>query len=396
MRSFLQASSGRSVCGAAFLFLFSFSAIAQLPVGRWSGAAGVPGATMVPDPSKVPVEFFEEGLAGRLQISISAPSAKAPQGAYSAQFTLRHGNQTLAFRHAGSLSQNGSISATWSASGVPAQVTLTRSPMAPDAAFLYGTASIGATSYPIFLLPETFGAKAPLPAGVDGAFTLFLHDPALSSGTGFGTASVSKAGAVKISATLSDGTKTTQSSAILLGGTNPFLVAAAPVGRVGYLGAWALRDTSPEDCDWNGRALQSAASRRLLLAAYTKPAPGQPAFPSSSAVLDLQLNPDFFAANGQLTFDGKSRFRANSSLGAILDGANAQGVELLSLTLNPSTGAATGRIEYFYIPSLTSDARRETATLTGILNRKTGEIHGLIQARRALGLSGPFQVTPLP
>lgn len=391
MRSFLQPLPRRSVFGAAFLFLFTFSAIAQLPVGRWSGAAGVPGATMVPDPLKVPVEFFEEGLAGRLQLSISAPSAKAPQGAYTAQFALRHGNQTLAFRHKGTLGENGSISATWSASGVPAQVTLTRSPMAPDAAFLYGTATIGATSYPIFLLPETFGAKAPLPAGVDGAFTLFLHDPALSSGTGFGTASISKAGAVKISAALSDGTKTTQSSAILLGGTTPFLVAAAPVGRTGYLGAWALRDITLEDCDWNGYALQSAAPRRLLLASYPKPAPSLPSFPSSSAMLDLQLSPDFPVANGQLAFDGKSRF-----LPVFLNGANAWGVSLLSLTLNPSTGAATGRIEYFYTPSPNSDALRETASLSGMLNRKTGEIHGLIQARRALGLSGPFQVTPLP
>lgn len=402
MRSSLSHSPCRSLFGAVFIFLFfPLSANAALPPGRWSGAAGVPGATMVPDPSSVPVEFFQEGLAGRLQISISAPSSKAPQGAYTAKLTLRHGNKTLAFRKKGALAADGSISASWSASGVTTQVALNRSPMAPNAAFLYGTATIDSTSYPIFLLPETFGAKAPLPTGVHGGFTLFLHDPALSDGTGFGTASISKTGAVKISAKLSDGTKTTQSSAILLGGSTPFFVTASPIRPTGFLGAWALRDTSPEDCDWNGYALQTGDPRRLLLSSFSKPAPNQPAFPSSSAMLDLQLNPDFFAANGQIAFDGKKRFFAGSGLSshqqsAILDGANPWGVSLLSLTLNPSTGAATGRIEYFFISESTSMTRRESANLAGMLNRKSGEIHGFIQARRALSLSGPFQVTPLP
>jgi|GEM_PF-4444665 len=367
-----------------------------LPVGPWSGAAGVPGSSMLPDPAAVPVEFFEEGLAGRLQITLAKPSAKAPHGAYSAQLALLHGNQTLSYRHSGMVSANGTISETWiSKTGPSLRISLARSPMGPEAAFLVGEATLDSTRYPLFALPHTITAKNPLPLGTDGPHSLFLQNIAIQVGTGFGTATIARAGTVKIAATLPNGTKATLSTAILLGGSTPFLAAAGPAGKTGFLGAWALRDTSSPDSDWDGHALISPSSARLLLAASPKPAKGQPAFPTATSMLDLQLNPDFFAANGQLVFDGKSRFRTASSLGAILDGANAWGVSLLSLTLNPSSGAATGRIEYFYIPSPTSEARRETATLTGMLNRKTGEIHGRIQGIRSLSLSGPFQVSPL-
>jgi hypothetical protein len=370
-----------------------------LPIGPWSGAAGIPGSSMVPDPDAVPVEFFEEGLAGRLQITLAKPSAKAPHGAYTAQLALLHGNQTLSYRHSGMVAANGTISETWSASSGPSlRVTLARSPMGPEAAFLVGEATLGSIRYPLFALPHTITAKNPLPLGSDGLHSLFLQNIAIQAGTGFGTATIARTGAVKIAATLPNGTKATLSSAILLGGSTPFLAAAGPAGKTGFLGAWALRDTSSPDSDWDGHALLSPSSpsfARLILAASPKPAKGQPVFPAANAMLDLQLNPDFFAANGQLAFDGKSRFRTASTLGAILDGANAWGVSLLSLSLNPSSGAATGGIEYFFIPAPGTPARRERATLSGMLNRKTGEIHGRIQGSRALSLSGPLQVTPL-
>jgi hypothetical protein len=372
-------------------------AAATLPIGPWGGAAGVPTATLVPDPATVPVEFFEEGLAGRLQLTLAAPSTKAPLGAYTAQLTLFHNNQTLSCRHSGSPSANGTISGIWTSKNGPSvAVTLARSPMDPAAPFLVGEAAIGSSRYPLFAAPQTITAKNPLPLGVDGPHSLFIQNIAIQSGTGFGTATIARAGTVKIAATLPDGSKATLSTSILLGGATPYLAAAGPAGRTGFLGAWALRDTSSPDSDWAGHALlapSTPSSARFTLAASPKPLRGQSIFPSATGMLDLQLNPDFFAANGQLAFNGKA-FRA-SSLGAILDGANAWGVALRSLTLNPASGAASGRVEYFFIPSPTTPARRESATLTGILNRKTGEIHGRISARRSATLSGPFQVTPL-
>lgn len=366
------------------------------PVGGWNGAAGLPGSTMVPDPAAVPAQFFEEGIAGRLQMTFAKPTRQSPRGSYSAQFVLFHGNRTFTYRHSAPLTGNTSLSGIWSAKDAPPlSISLARSAMAPSADFFVGEVSVGASTHPVFLLPQRLHSKNPMPSGTDGAQSLFLENIAIGSGIGFGSASISRTGTVKIAATLPDGTKATSSTDILFGGSTPFFVVAGPAGKSGFLGGWAKRDPSSPDSDWSGHAKLSAfiPSARFFLSAYSRPA-GTPLFPTASAMLDLQMNPDFFIANGRVAYDArKSTFRPPA--GNTLDGANAYSVALQTLSLNPANGLATGSVTYFYISSPTVPARRETAFLTGILNRKTGEILGRTAAKRSVSVSGPLLVTPI-
>ena len=376
-----------------------------LPGGVWSGAVGPVGSTMLLDPSRPPVEFFEDGIAGRLVLTLAAPTAAAPNGTYTAQLALYNGNQSFTFRHKGSLrADGGGIQDSWLSSGKPAasiSITLNRSVMNPEAAFLSGEATLNGAKYPIFALPEIFSAKTPLSPLVSGAFTTFLHDEFGPGGTGFGSATIMAKGSVKFAGTTGDGSKFTQSSSVRLAAGQHFFTIGGPVGTAGFIGAWALRNTSMADADWSGYSLHGKSSipvSRVLLSSYSRPASGQSALPWTTGSLHLELNPDFFAANGDVTYDGKSRFTAaglqNTQSSGILNGANAWAVQLKSLQLNPSSGLVTGSVEYFYLPSPGSEARRETAILSGAINKKSGEIHGRIQARRNAALTGPFQIAP--
>ena len=371
-----------------------------LPGGVWSGAVGPVGSTILPDPSRPPVEFFEDGIAGRLVLTLAAPTAAAPNGTYTAQLALYNGNQSFTFRHKGSLrADGGGVQDSWLSSGKPAAsifITLNRSVMNPEAAFLSGEATLNGATYPIFALPQVFSAKTPLSSSVAGAFTTFLYDELGSGGTGFGSATIMAAGSVKLAGTTGDGSKFTQSSSVLLSGGKHFFTVGGPVGKAGFIGAWALRDPSLADADWSGYSLHARSSipvSRVSLSSYSRPTSGQSALPWITGSLHLELNPDFFVANGDVTYDGKSRFAAVGSSG-ILNGANANGLQVKSLQLNPSSGLVTGSVEYFYIPSPGSEARREMATLSGAINKKSAEIHGRIQARRNVALSGPFEIAP--
>ena len=387
----------------AFSFGIYHLRAVPLPIGPWSGAVGPVGSTMLPDPSRPPVEFFEDGAAGRLSLTLASPTTTAPNGTYTAQLDLYNGTQAFTFRYKGSLKPGGGIQDIWVSSGkTPASISISmnRSVMGPEAAFLTGEAVLSGSRYPVFAMPHLFTSKNPLPASVAGAFAFFLHDQLGSRGTGFGSATITPVGGVKLAGTSGDGSKFTQSSNILYTGGQHFFASAGLVGKTGFIGAWALRDPSFVDSDWSGYARHGQSSTyvtRVILSSNTRPA-GQSALSWTAGSLHLELNPDFFAANGDVTFDGKSRFTPvgldyGQSRG-ILNGANARGAQHQSLQLKLSTGPATGSVEYYYIPSPTSIALREKATLSGALNKKSGEIHGRIQAARNPLLSGPFQVSP--
>jgi len=390
--------------------IFSICSIAAqgspLPSGAWSGAVGPVGSTMVPDPTRPPVEFFEDGIAGVISLTLASPTQSAPNGTYTAQLVLFHGSQSLTFRYKGSLKSGGAIQDTWVASGktpASATISLNRSVMNPEAAFLFGEATLNGSKYPLFVMPQIFGSKNLLPPAVHGNNSAFLHDLAGRMGTGYGSAKISPAGVVKLAGTTGDGLKFTQAASILLAGGHHFFAAASPVGKTGFMGLWALRDSSFADSDWNGYALHGQSpipSSRLVLAAYTPPLRGQSAIPWTTGSLHLELNPDFFAANGNVIYDGKTRFRSaplqTGESSGTLNGANAWGVQLKSLTFNPSSGLATGLVEYFFIPSPTSEAVRQTASIAGALNQKSGEIHGRVVAKRNSALFGPFEVAPAP
>jgi hypothetical protein len=382
----------------AFSFGIYHLHAAPLPIGPWSGAVGPVGSTMLPDPSRPPVEFFEDGAAGRLSLTLASPTTTAPNGTYTAQLDLYNGTQAFTFRYKGSLKLGGGIQDIWVASGkTPASITISmnRSVMDPEAPFLTGEAVLSGSRYPVFAMPHLFTKKSPLPASVAGAFAFFLHDQIGSRGTGFGSATITPDGGVKVAGTSSDGSKFTQSSNILYTGGQHFFASAGLVGKTGFIGAWALRDPSFVDSDWSGYARHGQSSTyvtRVILSSNAKIA-GQSALSWTAGSLHLELNPDFFVANGDVTFDGKSRFTIAGQSSVFLNGANPWGVQLKSLQLNLSTGLATGSVEYYYIPVLTSELRVK-ATLSGALNKKSGEIHGRIQAARNPLLSGPFQVSP--
>ena len=396
----------RQILLASSLSLFlSDSALFAAPTpGSWSGGVGLAGSLIAPDPTDVPVRFFEDGLCGGIVVTISAPSLQSPTGLYTGQVVLLSGSQVQTFRYSGNLSANGTISGQWPSSvkGAPSlSVTLAPSVMAPEAPYFVGEAVLLTQRYPIFILPQQFSAKTPLPLGIAGSFSQFIDDPYTAAGTGTGSAKITSAGGVTLAGSTTDGVKITRSTVVLSVGGKYFFVAPGALGKTGFWGGWASKRTSASDCDWDGFALQypsNVSAARLFLAAYQPPSKGMSALPWTQGMLDLELGTDFFAANGALTFNGKSKFLANAFLtgenGSILNGANAWGVKLISLTLAPATGSVVGKIEYFYLSSYVSDAVRVTGVLSGLLNQKNGKILGRVQSDRNSALTGPFSVTP--
>ena len=411
-------SRAKRPCCSSFLpFLFFFVWL-LLFIGRahaidasfpaaWSGATGATDGLLLPVSDRSPVELFEQGITGRARVLYVPPGAKAPQGSYSASLTLYDNGSVHTFRGTGVPGADGSIQATWTYSGkTPGSVAvkLSRLPLDPQALILQGEAVVGSRRYPFFLVPEQYSKTVPFTASSavtgPGVQSFFVQHPTLAVGAGSGFATIGADGTAKFAGILADGSKVSLSAPILVGGGRHFLAAAGVAGKGGFFGGWAHADRTQSESDWRGAALTAAVGQApregldFLLAAFNPAA--APVLPWTRGLLHAEFNPYFFVATGTVAFDGRSRFAAEprpdvaDDDSRFLNGANASGVRINSLTLDPRKGLVKGLIGHLSGPA----ALR--STLTGALNQKSGVITGRIAPRTATDAPGFFDIRPNP
>lgn len=402
MRSLLLASL--LLCAGRVLALD-----ASIPLA-WSGAAGATNSLLLPDANRSPVGLFEQGLTGRVNVLYVLPGKKAPEGAYSGSLTLYDNGSVVTFRGSGTPGPDGSIVASWISSGkTPGTVgiKLARLFTNPQAPFLYGDATIGSRKYPLFIVPQTYSKTAPFAGSSTvpgpGSQNFFVIHPRLATGTGTGFATIGTDGLAKFAGILADGSKVSASAPVLVGGGTHFLALAAPAGKGGFFGAWAHGDRARADSDWRGAAMTAALGKperqglQFLVSAVRSSAAGS-SLPWSRGVLHIEFEliqpnetlPQKKLANGTVTFDGRSRLvpdpRTPGDKSGILNGANASGLAVLSLTLDGLKGIAKGKVTYFNGPAVLF------SSLTGALNYKSGVISGRMAPRSADETPGFFDV----
>jgi hypothetical protein len=376
------------------------------PVGSWAGAVGPVDGVMVPDPAGLPVEFFDQGIAGTLSVRFGKPSRRAPHGTYTAVLQLQHGDGTVRLRHRGTPEADGSIDEVWSLRGrspLQVAVSLARSPLDPAADFLQGTIRVGTSTHPVFLSPLAYHARFdPVPSEVEGTFNFFLLDDAINLGSGTGQATVRSSGSVRLRGSDGDGTRFSANVPLLrTGAGRPFFAMTTRAGRDGLVGGWAAWSPASEVSDWEGRArfgVGGLRSSTLLMSAFSRPSRGEPSHPWTRGMLHLELGGDFFVANGGVSFDARSRLvvdpRSEGEKPGILNGANASGVSVDRIAFKANNGSVSGMVSYFHSPSPMEPSRRERGRLVGLLNPKTGMVHGAIKALRSTSLSGVFEIAP--
>jgi hypothetical protein len=414
------------------LLLVCLAALSSTPAAAeiwsraaWSGGSGPAGNVIDPvNPAALPVASFEGGVTGRLTMRFTAPRAPSTMGSYTAQLVLREGSVTRTYRGLGAVAADGTISDhVWrsAAAGTQVRVTLRRPLGDPQALYLLGQAvAAGGTTFPLFALPRLFDPrKNPLEgAAATGRFNAFFREALQTQGTGTGVARIDAGGAVRLAATLGDLRPLTSAATVLSAGDGTrFFLAAQPVARGGFLGAWFILAPARPDADWAGRGLGPGSSSSpttldVFLSAYTKPARGSNALPWMIGVVDVDA-PQVEGSASQVA-SGEVGWRSAMRLAALvraapgtapalsttglLNGANAFNVRLLNLAINPATGRASGRLRYFYFKSSALNSPvAETphiTTLVGAVNQKSGQIEGLVRPRVRGGSTGLLLVSP--
>lgn len=429
MRTRLLTFARTLACAALLSAPVGLLALEPEPIwthAKWSGGAGLEGDMINPiSPTFLPTERLERGLVGQINIQFTRPKAGSSQGSYSATLLLFDGQQTLTYRGRGPVLAHGSMeNQSWVAQvrGAPPvgiRVTLTRPPSSVDAQYLIGHALLGTRQFPLFALPAVFHARTnPLiePSST-GRSNLFVRDPLNTMGTGNGSATISRGGAVRVSATLGDLRKLSLGSRVL---RNPQGRLIVPVCRSfsggGFYGGWLLFDPQDPESHWHGAAFSSASVAALdfLLSAYVPPIRSAPLVSWDTGTIDVDAPQADGALSRPASGDVKwtnlqrSRLRALGTPSALplspaaefdpqgrLNGPNAFNVRLLSFHLKPSTGTASGKISYFFLTSASSPARVSTIAFQGALNQKTGEIEGFVRPRYKGASTGFLGLGPL-
>lgn len=375
---------------------------ATLP-SAWCGVIGPAESVVMPETVESVVSYlanghFTKGLRGAIGIRFSPPKRNASVGAYSATMTIFDGERVVVFRAKGtSESGDGAIDATWTAKGKPpvtAGLRLARVSRDSQRPFLLGEVTVSSQTYPVLLVPETFSKSSPydgtgmsdgeaVPAsGGPGTYNFRLAELFRQYGSGSGWSKVDSLGRAKLAGNLPDGSKFSASVPVLSDGGH-LLAVAALAGKNGFLGAWAIGDLEKADSDWNGRATMAmpghGTDEEILfaLSAFNR----QDGAPLGWSLGEMYLQaPAFayglFAVNGKVEFNGsrifKARPRYTGDSSGILNGANAAGVKLVSLTLDPRKGLVKGAVSFFNgeVPL--------RSTLAGVLNQKAGVIDGRI------------------
>jgi hypothetical protein len=390
---------------AAALFLVGSHASAldeSFPLA-WSGATGATDDFLPPFADRFPVDLFERGITGRARVLYVSPGPKSPDGAYSGSLTIYDNGSVLTFRGSGVPAADGSIEATWTSSGkTPSSVgvKLSRLATGPQALVLQGEATVGLSRYPFFIVPEPYSKTAPYDGSSSvpgpGTYSFFIEHPLLDTGSGSGFATIDSSGMAKFVGTLADGSKISLTAPILIAGGKHILAAAGLAGKGSFFGGWALGDRTQTDSDWRGVAMTASAGPSVheglsFLLSYFDPA-AAPILPWSRGLMHLEFNPHFFVANGTVAFDGRTRFTADPRANVadddsrLLNGANASGVRINALTLDPRKGTVKGLIGHM------SGSAVFRSTLTGALNQKSGIITGRIAPQTDTDSPGFFDI----
>ena len=400
------------------LLLLPFSVIASsLPApGNWSGAVGT--ATVAPLPGELPGEAWES-VRGSLVLKISPPSSKAPNGSYSAVFSVFEGGALQVFRGKGSLGEQGRLAASWSGPGKSprrCEIDLVFS-SSPDG-LLQGTANViapaetftdtngnsqrdtnevfvdankngswdagGLSSFAVFALRSPYGKSAPLPADVAGSLSALCLAEGADLPLGIFSGGIDTAGRLKLGGTWQDGRKASLSTAVLRFDNSNFVVPAAALGKGIFLGARAVYAPGSGGSDWSGKAWEfktTGAPRPLRFEGFRAGNNAALNWPTGAADLYLEHGLDVEYANGVARIVQRSNKLALEGI------ASNPGIRDISLSFFPSEALVKGSLTY--IVSNSNPETRATVAVSGVLNPSTGEVRGRV------GSIGWFSLVPL-
>jgi len=377
-----------SICKTlALLALLAFASAplhAAVPSpGKWKGPLGPSGFSLPPVGTAFPANSWA-GITGILDLSVTKPSKSAPAGAFSFSLSVAQGNTTLALKGKGALQPDGRLQWSGFVGRTVSASILLEPPTSPEAA-LRGTATLAEQTFPILAYREAHTRTAPLPPSEAGLHTLFATSLGAFQGTTIGSAALAPAGTARLAATLPDGTKLSGSSALVSEDSGPFLPLFLLAKGKAPLGAWAFKKPSP-DADWTGGAsLRGTAPVALALVRHPKPGKTDPVVPWLSADLFME-HPSFLFSTGTVTRGIDNKLAFSFSPGQFILGGK--------FAFNPSTGSLTATIQYNSLTDLSGSDKPATATIQGLLNRKTGAILGFVRPNTPGAAPGLFDILP--
>jgi hypothetical protein len=372
----------------AALLLFAIATAtlhAAVPsMGKWKGPLGPSGLPLPPTGTAFPAESWS-GIAGILDLAVANPSKSAPAGAYSFSLLVAQGNTTVTLKSKGTIQPDGRIQ--WSGPiGRTGTATLSLEAPASPSAPLRGTATLSGQSFPVLAYRETHHRANPLPTNELGLHNLFATGLGGLEGTATGTATIANTGAVRLAATSQDGTRFTGASAIVSEDTAPFLPALLSAKGKKPLCIWAYKNPSSPRSDWDGgTAILGSAPVDLELIRHTRPGKTEPIVPWNSAEMFMQ-HPSFLSASGTVTrgIDNKLSFQLTPG----------QFVRSGKFSFNPATGALSASIQYSSLTDTSGSEKPATATIRGLLNKKTGAILGSVLPSAPGSSPGLFDILP--
>jgi len=370
-----------------FALLVSVSAISAAPQkGAW---AGVLGASSVPAlPHELPVETWDL-VCGSLSLTISPPSAKAPQGGYSAKLAVWKDSVALQFKGKGILGQNESgqtiLSGNWRGSGAEVPVCHIELVFSEDdGARVDGYAEVENPSgsvyrFAAFALPLPYNRSSPAPSSIAGKLTMMFSTQDYSP-IGILGGSIDTAGKMVIKGSWQDGRKATMVTSILLWHGTHFTFPASSLGSDLYVGGIARLSTQ-NDAGWVGTGWEikkNSQLRVLDIQAFRTANSAVLKWPTDKADLYIEHGLDIEYAGGEVSVSPGSN--------KLITQITHPGIRSLSLSYSPTDGLVKGQLTYVVWSS--QPERQETVQIIGNLNPATGEVRGRI------GSIGLFSLMP--
>lgn len=352
--------------------------------GKWKGLLGPSGSPLPTAGTAFPADSWA-GLSGMLDLAVTKPSKSAPAGRFTFTLSAVQGNATLRLRGRGSLQSDGRLQWSGSVDRTVSASLLFEPPASPEAA-LRGTVTLAEQTFPVLAYREAYTRTSPLPASEAGLHTLFATGLGGFQGTAIGSATLATAGTARLAAILPDGTKLSGSSALVSEDSGPFLPVFLLAKGKAPLGAWAFKIASPE-ADWTGgAALPGTAPVDLQLVRHPKPGKSEPVVPWLSADLFME-HPSFLFSTGIVTrgIDNKLAFTFSPG----------QFVRTGRFAFNPATGSLSATILYSSLTDLSGSDKPASATIQGLLNRKTGAILGFVLPKTSGAAPGLFDILPV-
>lgn len=378
-------STAKTLAALALLGFAAAPLLAAVPSpGKWLGPLGPAGAPLPPSGTAFPAETWA-GLAGILDLTVAKPSKSAPAGAFSFTLSVAQGNTTLAVKGKGALQPDGRLQWSGLAGRTVSVSILLEAPASPEAA-LRGTATLAGQTFPVLAYREAHTRTSPLPASEAGLHNLFATGLGEFQGTALGTATLAPAGTAGLAALLPDGTALTGATAIVSSDSGPFLPLFLTARGKPALGAWAFRNDSSPRADWTGgAALPGTAPVALELVRHPKPGKTDPVVPWTGADIFME-HPSFLFSTGTVTRGIHNKLAFSFSPGQFVSSGR--------FAFNPATGSLTATVQYNSLTESSGSDKPTTATIQGLLNRKTGEILGFVRPNTPGATPGNFDILP--